>query len=677
MQFNTPSLNEVIDEVFLLFDGRPILENYTTLNIKLYNKKENEIDLSTVDEITGSQNIDKNAQSFDIYMENSVSENNVNKQARIYPSTNGWASVRSSETELTTNNFLMQVGEEIERVLKFEIYADVKIDYYQANGSSVSHKVFDGEMQVDMTDWLFTQRARNGLDYNLDAVDTPGTDTTYWMGKYLNNSLYFSGNQILGWQDGVDIFTLFGSVKLWQLFLATAAFEGGYLTVDSGYWIESIQLTYDVSTPLRDKPRFATDVRDFMFRLKYVPKETVRVQLERDKNVGYGTLRANQSARIVDTELLGNNMQSKLNRDGEKELLFTRLNNPFNINDYYLNYYGTRLDETHYANGDVLSTLTLSRNYAKKSERIDLPNRPRQTQISEQNTIRNDIITEYCEVALSDSTANDSSIGSTGINRFLKTFDDTVSSDNPVEFITWDGNIMLECTSQGIGKTMSFKFEFEDNITAGVKTTDLDGSIYGNEFVSYTDADGTKEYCRVRLYGNFNVLLPSLTTYAYVAQELPSYSPTFVELVDEHFDLQIRRILKDSGEVYALSYQMIIVSDDDVIFVGNKMAQENGLVVKTAEDLYMYSQSTPIQLGQVLDISSMTKQKIVTGTPIDTSEVKIASSTTTGGGKITFSTNFNNFKYYAVCNEDGEVYVIVNKISRPNIYFNFKENRSD
>jgi len=82
MEFNTPYLSEIFNEVFLLLNGRPYMKNgFTTVGIKYYNAVNDEIDLVDVEEITGNQSIDKFAQKYDIYMENAISENNLNKQA--------------------------------------------------------------------------------------------------------------------------------------------------------------------------------------------------------------------------------------------------------------------------------------------------------------------------------------------------------------------------------------------------------------------------------------------------------------------------------------------------------------------------------------------------------------------------------------------------------------------
>ena len=672
IQYNTPSLREQFDEVFLLFDGRPVLENFTTINIKYYNEDNNEITITTVDEITGHQDIEKNAQKFDIYMENAVSENNVNKQARVYPSTTAWGSVRSSETELTTENFLMEVNEDIERVLEFKIYADVEVDYFNSGGTATQ---FSGEIEVDMTDWLFTERARKALDFNYSNLLATG----YPSGQFLNNSLYFSGNQIKGWNDEIDVFSAFTTVKLWHLFIATACVEGSYIPSTA----QSIRIatTY--------KPEFNTNVRDFMFRLKYVPKEVVRVQLERDADVGFGTLRANQTARIVDAELLANNMQSKLNRDGNKELKFSKLveayASAFDVRDYYGTYKGTKVDNTRYSNGQTLSTITLSEHYSKKSERIDIANKPRQTEISPVNTIRNDIINEYIKVG---STGDDASgsLNENGLERYSVTFDDTFTPTYPVEFANWESDLIIEATTQGIGKTMSFKFEFPDNISAGTQTAALD-TIYGNKIIPYAGASGIIDNATIKFYGNFSSAVNTFAAKALVAQALPEYqSGTSAGDVtfgtnSLYIDLDERRILKDSGEVYAMSYQLTHYTDDDDIFIGNKLAQENALVVKDTEDLYLYSTLDTFVRGQNIDVDGafVSKQKIVTGTPLSSSQVKIVSTvfgTTDKFVKFEFTTNFNTGRHWAICNEIGEVYIIMYKTDQEDFYIVPQETRS-
>jgi hypothetical protein len=688
IKYNTPSLREQFDEVFLLFDGRPILEEFTTINIKYYNEDNEEIDIEDVDEITGHQDIEKNAKKFDIYMENAVSENNVNKQARIYPSSSAWGSVRSSDTELTTNNFLMEVNEEIERPLEFKIRADVTVGYTQYDpdapaGSRTSNEKFVGNIEVDMTDWLFTERAWNALKYKYASItNSTGTTPTWWNTISKSAALYFSGNQILGWHQELDIWSAFGTLKTYNAFIGAAAYKGGYLTVDAGTYLYSVDTVNVLTTSF--KPIVNT-IRDFMFRLKYVPKETVRIQLERDADVGFGTLRANQTARIVDAELLGNNMQSKLNRDGAKELKFSKLvksySDAFDVRDYYGTYKGVSVDNTRYSNGKTLSTISLSEHYAKKSARIDIANRPRQTEISAENTIRNDIINEYMKVSLLDFTA-DSSLNEVGVERYARTFSDTISYTTPVEFAIWEDSIYVETTSQGIGKTMSFKFEFPNNISAGKQTILLD-TIYGNNEVQYA-TDGVIDNATIKFYDTFESYVVTESAKAQVGQLLPEINEGTsigdVTLGNELIDLGERRILKDSGEVYALSYQLTHYTNDEELFIGNKLAQNNALVVKDMEDLYLYRLFEPIQVGQNIDISnaSLQKQKVVSGIPT-ASQVKLEITKISSGNntryRYQFTNNFISTRYWALCNEAGEVYLICNKTDQDTFYIGGKYER--
>jgi len=671
MKFNTPYLSEIFNEVFLLLDGRPYLKDFATVGIKYYNETNDEITLDDVDEITGEQNIEKNAQKFDIYMENAISETNANKQAVIYPSENSWASVRSSDTELTTNNFLMQVNDNIERILKFEIRVKLNITYFETNGGSTNTLSDDPlEITVDMTDWLFTKRAWEGLDFNFDTIDNTGSQDTLWKSQYKNNALYFEDNKIKGWHEDLDIWTLFGSTNQWNVFLGTAAFEGGYLVAPTpGYWIEGVGIGVQ-------RTKFATSsgVEEFLFRLTYVPSQTVRYQIEKDKPSGHGTLFANQQSRIVDSELLGANMLNRLNREGEKTLQFTKtvtdFTDAFQLGDYYEEYRAVKVNnirKTEY----TLSVATLSKNYSKKSERIDLANQPRQTNISKENTIRNDIFNEYIEV----STVQGSKTGSitlVGGSSFIDTFLFPTRFYQPIEFALFEGDIIASLTSQGIGKTLSFKFQFENNVTAGISSTLID-SIYANQFVVYAP-DGLLDTANISLYSD---LTPDPNTFdqsVVVANLLPKYDAGESTLGFEMFDLPELNILKDSGEVYALSYQMKLYTDDPDIYIGNRLATNNGLVIKATEQLYLYSWAQKLVFGEKVGTHT-DKQLIKHGAP-GAGEVRISASLLAIIPNIEFTTNFNNLNW-AIANDDGDVYVIVNKFSTPKIYFNPKNKRSD
>lgn len=674
IKFNTTTLKELFDQVFLLLNGRPVMESFTVVGIQYYNLEGNEILLSEVEEITGNQSIEKFAQKYDIYMENAISESNVNKQALVYPSADGWASVRSSATELTTSNFLMEVPEDIERVLKFEILADVEINYDESNGSIVNQLQFSGELEVDATALLFTERAREGLDYEFSIADTTGLDTAFWKNSYLNNSLYFSGKQILGWHDNVDIFSPFGSVKLWHLFLDSIAYQQDKLPLTAGYWIAAIG-TISLLQPR--KPSFNTNVRDFMYRLTYVPKQTVRVQIEKDKQGAIGTLFANQTDRIVDSEMLGQNLQNKLNREGNKELQFTKkvVNylNSFELGDYYGDYKVTKVNNDRQEQYTV-STATLSKDYAKRSERMTIANMPRQTQISAENTVRNDIYNEYVEISTSSNT-NNTYLTNLGIDRYMDTFRDTNSYPNPVEIaqVSMTEDVIIPCVSQGLGKVINLKWGFDNNISAGVKTSQLD-TIYGNKFFRYTTITGTSSTAGFTLHGGFTPNPNTFAQKAIVAQELPEYISADVTLNAKYVDVPRLNVIKDSGEVYNFSYQLTNVTSDENIYIGNKIATDNALVVKDTEAVYMYSSSTPIPFTERLE-DGLTKQTIVLGVPVDSSEVKLTTTLTSNYGRLTFTTNFNN-NYWAIANGNREVYMIMNKTSQGVVFINPRNKRS-
>ena len=671
MKFNTPYLSEICNEVFLLLDGRPYLKDFTTIGIKYFNEKNDEIDINDVDEITGYQNIEKFAQKYDVYMENAISESNLNKQALIYPSMSSWASVRSGDTELTTDNFLMQVPKDIERVLKWEVLALIDIEWTETNGIT-SNTISDPslEIEVDMTDYLFTKRAWDGLNYSFDLDDSTGSQKTLWNTPYKNNAMYFDSDQIRGWHEDLDIWTLFGSTDQWNVFLGLAANVGGYLVPPTpGYWVGGVKIGLN-------KTKFAatSNVREFMFRLTYVPKQTVRVQIEKDTKGAVGTLFANQSDRIVDVELLGSNMLNQLNREGEKELHFTK-NVPyadrFKLGDYYGEYQVTKVTnnrKTEY----TLSSATLSKNYSRRDERIALRNLPRQTEISAENTIRNDIYAEYLEASTVANT-NDSRLTLIGTTQFADTFRGANRYYTPVEFVLWETDIVYPVTSQGVEKMLSFNFSFNSNVVAGVKTELLD-TIYANEFVRYTDEVGVKDTVSLKYYSE---LVPTPNTFsqkAKVSQELPNYDSGDATLQLMSIDLGDLNILKDSGEVYGLSYQLKITSEDSDIYIGNKLASENGLVVAETEQLYLYSRVQPIPFGERI-IDGLTSQKMVTGTPI-AGEVKVVTSLGQTTASVEFTTNFNNL-YWAIGNANRDTYMIVNKLVEPKIYFNPRNKRSD
>jgi len=47
------------------------------------------------------------------------------------------------------------------------------------------------------------------------------------------------------------------------------------------------------------------------------------------------------------------------------------------------------------------------------------------------------------------------------------------------------------------------------------------------------------------------------------------------------------------------------------------------------------------------------------------------------GSYIRFSTNFQTDRYWAIANDNREVYIIMNKLDEATVYFNLKDKRSD
>jgi hypothetical protein len=676
-KFNTPTLKELCDDVFELLEGRTvintIISNIYIIDIRYYNEENNEIDINNVEDIVGEQSIEKNAQKFDIYMENAISESSLNKQAIIYPSANGWASVRSSETKLTTANFLMEVSDDIERVLKFEILANVDVDYTETDGVTFTAKTFTGIIEVDATYLLFRQRAWESLLYNFETLnDNDSTDTWWNSGAWKDNSVYFSGKQILGWHEDLDIFTI-GNSNNWNTFLGTLAHENGYLSVTAGYWVSGIALGV-VGEPTF-QPRLSPDIEDFMYRLTYVPKTVSRLQLEKDVNTGHGTLYANQNDRIVDSEKLGINLKSKLNRDGNKQLTFTKtvsnMSNVFKTGDTYNEYRVSKVVNDKLINHDdglpikIESTATLGKNFYLRSPRMEIANKPRQTAISVENTNRNDLIGEYL-LLTTDPLLNTSYLTQEGLSRLAETFNnDTPIYENPVDFtylITRNatGSIIkilnIPCISQGITDTLHFKWGFDNNIVAGKRISVLD-SIYANEFIRYADEKGRVETLEFDLYDTWSNNPDTFAQKALNARWLPAWN-ILGGMVKENKLISVPEILvlKDGGENENFTYQLKHYGITNII-IGNRMATENALVVKDTETLYLYATSVKYKNTQKIKDTAARYTIIHTGTPVF-GEVKLTITVGAERVKLEFSSYIGD--YMALGNYDRDLYFASN-----------------
>ena len=283
---NKPNAREALDAILKQINAEVRMITFSIVSADFINVKNNSIDISEYIIYKGRHLINQYADRLDIFIENAISEDDLNKQAIIYPGAEAWASVRGTASFLTSDEFIMEVPYPIQEVLKWEIYAEAKFTSGAVPNIPITIK-------QDITELLLEKPAYEALEYDLsDPLTAP----------VRNNSVYYEkgGTRILGFHEKLDLFSLGGAIFTYEHLLR--------------YAIEKQSAPNPSSASL-------DNYEEFMFRLTYVSRQGERLRIEKAIPLGNRTLFINQAERIPDIEKLGNKMREDVEGIGNKQLI--------------------------------------------------------------------------------------------------------------------------------------------------------------------------------------------------------------------------------------------------------------------------------------------------------------------------------------------------------------------
>lgn len=369
----------------------------------------------------------------------------------------------------------------------------------------------------------------------------------------------------------------------------------------------------------------ASNYPKIKFRISYIPTYTARVRTNKSLVISGSkprTLAYNQGANSVETQYYGENLKGVVARLGNVERTLT----------YKLTWLtdipkaGQLFDEHNYISAVSVEmyptyfkvTIGLSRDFNRLSEYIGISSEYRQYQVSERAVYnRESVVQEYAMITY-DANAKSDSLDSLLFSpeKLEKLFS---PSANSADLLTCAGvvsryhggsvTLNLPLVSSSFGNTVSFRFAFADNYSAGQKSSKVvkgDITTYYAEYVPYTD-----------YYGRFKKLDFWLQTKPVeVSGEAPRVNPFDLPETDEkNFNSAIQtnsrpwRYRKDSAEIPAINYQLSFVTDDDTIIIGSEIARNYSLVNAspiTSFELYFFNKRLPL-FAEQLDVSGATK----------------------------------------------------------------------
>lgn len=374
------------------------------------------------------------------------------------------------------------------------------------------------------------------------------------------------------------------------------------------------------------------DYPTLMFQITYIPIFSTRVTQTKQYIVGMQhpfALPYNQGANMIETSYYGENMKGLIARLGNVEKTLTYM--VYNLNripkagqlfddEYYISAVFTEFMPSY-----IKVQLTLSKDFNRLSQYINVPSYKRFYEVSERQAFRretlytdylvigneveddgqaliDDHFLEYIKHTLTQTAPEDSKI----------TFAQTISVNKNNEMV---GNVcVFPVLGTAMGTTMNFSFSAEDNYSAGpqsvehnVKSGNDEVTGYWQQYVPYCDYYGRIYYLELLFGQKFS---PSNKLDAALGlPKLPGGTYQGINIISTKQNSLLYR--KDSREIMNFTYQASFVTNRKNIVIGSALAAMNPLIKGSDRDNPAGLFISPHRINKFddfVDISEMTQQ---------------------------------------------------------------------
>lgn len=619
-----------------------------------------------------------------------VIEDNEKDAVLVFPSDNGWAGLRAEDFRLTSEN--------AEAILPLPIYKLNKVlikltDVTLKNGTSLPTTVpyvglseltnNNGEKleYFDITKNVVTSNEWNGLflaKTEKEYLNGIYKDNTfYWEEKsnkisFLSN-VYTLGPEILGgiFADNTPVYERLLKSILYQIgndWYYSYVYQG----VSTKFLLRNIV----------DGGTVETDVRNWKFRIEYVPITTstkIRARKSEKTLVDY-IQPFNQRAEINAASAFGKNLYLTAQKTGVEELSivknYTRLKDippigaliRHNGKRYRLTANSYNLTNTVF----IQVTHRLSENWSNKSKHVSVDQKFRNWNIPQETLWRNLYWEDFLRVGTSLKESSVAEKASVNIRDAVSVLQSTnVVTDRTVKqfYLYYDGTngVTSPCSTMGIANSMIFSASMKDNLSAGLyQSTD-----YACEEAYYCNPDGTLEYA--------NIILGEELVYSDDSQ----YPKSIKENVNSVYDAETAifnktfYVNKDPGEALKFTYQIHLISEDECFFA-NKFAENNCLVKdwgNTARPVILYLCTNYVREGADVYIPYSQDYSIENRSYSLTFDDENYTATLELNEAIKQQINSGNYKAWVITDENNNIYVGCNDITKTKIYFQLHHKR--
>lgn len=400
--FKEITFREALNQVFGYIDAIPRLYLNSSDELEITCDFVNELKtLITSENVFIGKSLQQDVDFYATEMEseslNLVNDKYIGESIEVFPSENAFITARTDEYLFDFVKSYIPTYKPVYKLEKLICKVDVTVTDNGATPSPVI--VYDDDIIVDLAkDWsAFTWGGTSHVVEQKSFQTLPATEV-----GDTNPQAYTKFNTIY-WTFGEkniihsDTFGLFDTSSVVQNVIRIAVFQYLY---DDGT-IDSARTWSDIAIDINDNED------DLKFQPQYIPiPNSMRLRISRQdlSDVEYNSnMVANQQGRVINLENFTNNLQGKINRIGNSELMLenrvTSFSELYEVGDYTSDVYIVTKRELIFYKDHIYAKYDLSKNYNMISKFIGVNTELRQWDISEKNTLqRNLLYKEYVEV---------------------------------------------------------------------------------------------------------------------------------------------------------------------------------------------------------------------------------------------------------------------------------------
>lgn len=555
-------------------------------------------------------------------------EDNENDAVIVFPAKNKWATLRTKDYKLTTENATAILPLPIYKIKKMAIRGLVDIATYkvsiQVSDTNEGYKWItvpltsfvdengNSFQDIDITEMIVTAE-------EWQALPLAESEEQYITGKYKDNTFFYeaNSNEILflgkNFRIGPSIFGGFfaDDSPVYQRLLKRVANKirkfkyiykasASYPT-DQVFYLENVIGSVSNIVPIN------AAVQNLQYRIEYIPissKTKLRARKAAETTQEY-IQPFNQRAELNAVSAFGKNMYLTAQKTGTPEIKVVK--NYKNLADippigalvrHNGKLYRLVVNSYHLYNTVFIQvTHTLSENWENRSKHIAVDQKYRNWNIPQDILWRNLYWEDYLICSSEEPTK--STKGSLPIAYAMGLFNKNPNINKTISYMAWifDDNgykgVVCPISTYGTANSLVFTATFKDALSAGLSKVN---DNYCEEAL-YCKKNGEIDFATVILTSDIGVGYYNFEEGEYsginaTVEQLNKQSDLYPKI--ENIDQGIKgnapkdeifredfRILKDAGEALKFTYQVHImpsVADIGKIIIGNKFAELNPLI---------------------------------------------------------------------------------------------------